>query len=168
LRPPVFIRRVEDRDGHVLYRDDSKPQRAVSEETAFLMAQMLTDVINGGTGSRAREAGFKFPAAGKTGTTNDFHDAWFVGFTPALVTSVWVGFDRPKTIAPGGYAATLAAPIWGKFMQQAAGDRDTGWIQKPDGVISVQICRLSGALPTPDCQHGTSVSDTGEVTEQSF
>jgi 1A family penicillin-binding protein len=168
LRPPVFIRRVEDRQGRVLFRENTTSKRAVSEETAFLMAQMLTDVINSGTGYRAREAGYKFPAAGKTGTTNDFHDAWFVGFTPALVTSVWVGFDRPKTIAAGGYAATLAAPIWGKFMQQAAGDRDTGWIQKPDGVVSIEICRLSGALPTDSCRHGVSVSDTGEVSEQSY
>jgi penicillin-binding protein 1A len=157
LRPPVFIRRVEDRDGHVLYRSTPKAQRAVSEETAFLMAQMLTDVINSGTGYRAREAGFKFPAAGKTGTTNDFHDAWFIGFTPSLVTSVWVGFDRPKTIAPGAYAASLAAPIWGRFMQQAAGDRNAGWIAQPGGVVAVEICRLSGALPTDVCRHAVNV-----------
>jgi penicillin-binding protein 1A len=168
LRPPVFIRRVEDRDGRVLYRETPKSQRAVSEETAFIMAQMLTDVVNAGTGSRAREAGFKFPAAGKTGTTNDFHDAWFVGFTPSLVTSVWVGFDRPKTIAPGGYAASLAAPIWGRFMQQAVGDRNAGWIAQPGGVVAVEVCKSSGALPTDVCRRSISVGEDGGITEASY
>ena len=75
-----------------------KSQRAVSEATAFLMSSMLADVINAGTAYRARQTGFTLPAAGKTGTTNDYDDAWFVGFTPTLVTGVWVGFDQPQTI----------------------------------------------------------------------
>ena len=168
LRTPVFIRKVEDRQGRILYQQKSEAQRAVSEETAFLMAQMLSDVITSGTGYRAREAGFKFPAAGKTGTTNDFHDAWFIGFTPDLVTSVWVGFDKPKTIAPGAYAASMAAPIWGRFMQAAAGDRNAGWIQTPNGIVAVQICKLSGALPTDACHHGVAVSDDGVATETDY
>ena len=73
-----------------------KSQRAVSEATAFLMASMLADVINAGTAYRARQTGFTLPAAGKTGTTNDYVDAWFVGFTPQLVTGVWIGFDQPQ------------------------------------------------------------------------
>jgi membrane carboxypeptidase/penicillin-binding protein len=166
LRPPVFIRRVEDRDGRVLYRDDSRPSPAVTEETAFLMAQMLADVVNRGTGYRARQAGFRFQAAGKTGTTNDYHDAWFVGFTPALVASVWVGFDDPKTIVPGGYAGDIAAPIWGRFMQQAT-TKDAGWIRRPGGISSAEICRESGLLPSDACYRTHIVKADGTVTDQS-
>ena len=95
VRPPVLIRRVEDSDGKVIYQDEQKSQRAVSEATAFMMSSMLADVVNHGTGYRARQSGFTLPAAGKTGTTNDYVDAWFVGYTPRVVTGVWIGFDQP-------------------------------------------------------------------------
>ena len=111
---------------------------------------MLADALNSGTGYRAREAGFRYPAGGKTGTTNDYKDAWFVGFTPSLVTAVWVGFDQPKTIMPGGYAGQLAAPIWGRFMKDAV-PRDTGWVRRPSGIAAVEICRASGLLPGEGC-----------------
>ncbi len=166
VRPPVFIRKVEDRDGKVLYRDDSHPSQAVTEETAFLMANMLADVVNRGTGYRARQAGFRHQAAGKTGTTNDYHDAWFIGFTPALVASVWVGFDDPKTIVPGGYAGDIAAPIWGRFMQQAV-TKDAGWIKRPGGIVSAEICRESGLLPGEGCHRAYVVKADGTVTDQS-
>jgi penicillin-binding protein 1A len=109
VRTPVLIRRVEDNEGQVLFRGEGESHQAVSEATAYLMSSMLTDVINAGTAYRARQGGFVLPAAGKTGTTNDYNDAWFVGYTPHIVTGVWVGFDRPKTIAAGGYAGELAA-----------------------------------------------------------
>src|SRR5207245_9703381 len=105
---PTLIRRVEDCDGHVLYDAYVTPTRAISETTAFLMTNMMADVINAGTGARARQLGFKLPAAGKTGTTNGFRDAWFVGFTPALVAGVWVGFDQPRTLIGNGFAADAA------------------------------------------------------------
>ena len=92
---PILIRRVEDRDGRVLYEAPTSRRAARSAtSTAFLMSTMLADVINAGTAARARGLGFTLPAAGKTGTTNDFNDAWFVGYTPKLVAGVWVGFDR--------------------------------------------------------------------------
>ena len=90
---PLVIRRVEDRDGVVLYTATESSTYAVSDTTAFLMTTMMADVINAGTGAGARSLGFTLPAAGKTGTTNDFHDAWFVGFTPKLATGVWVGLE---------------------------------------------------------------------------
>ena len=93
-----MIRRVEDRDGRLLYEAQLTSARAISETTAFLMSNMLADVINAGTAAGARGLGFKLPAAGKTGTTNDYNDAWFIGYTPKLVTGVWVGFDQPHTI----------------------------------------------------------------------
>jgi penicillin-binding protein 1A len=167
LREPIFIRRVEDADGREIYHDESVPARAVSEQTAFLMAQMLSDVVNFGTGYRVRQVGFQQQAAGKTGTTNDYRDAWFVGFTPKLVTGVWVGFDQPKTIVAGGYAGELAAPIWGRFMR-AASTKDAGWIKRPDGIVAVEICRLSGGLPSDGCSHVLTLAADGEPTERSY
>ena len=165
LRPPVFVRRVEDRNGKVLFRADPHPSQALSEETAFLMANMLSDAVNRGTGYRARQAGFRHQAAGKTGTTNDYRDAWFIGFTPALVTSVWVGFDDPKTIVPGGYAGEIAAPIWGRFMQQAV-TKDAGWIKRPGGIVSAEICRESGLIPADGCYRAVVMSPDGTESEQ--
>ncbi|PYQ77047.1 MAG: penicillin-binding protein, partial [Acidobacteria bacterium] len=95
---PLLIRRVEDQDGRLLFENHETTTRAISDVTAFLMSTMMADVINAGTGARARRLGFTLPAAGKTGTTNDFNDAWFVGYTPHLAAGVWVGFDQPHTI----------------------------------------------------------------------
>src|SRR5262249_24545839 len=78
---PILIRRVEDQDGHLLYQSEDSSSRAITDVTAFLMSTMLADVVNAGTGNKARQLGFNLPAAGKTGTTNDFKDAWFIGYT---------------------------------------------------------------------------------------
>ena len=167
LNPPVFLRRVEDATGRVLFENRAqRGTRAVSEETAFLMAQMLKDVVDAGTGYRVREAGFRFPAAGKTGTTNDYRDAWFIGFTPKLVTSVWVGFDQPKTIAAGGYAGQLAAPIWGRFMRDHAAA--SGWVTQPMGVTGAEICRASGQLASEGCRRAVDVDANGNDTQRSM
>ena len=144
VRTPILIRRVEDSDGAVLYKEEDKSHRAVSEATAFLMASMLSDVINAGTGFRARQNGFALPAAGKTGTTNDYNDAWFVGFTPHLVTGVWVGFDQPQTIASGGYAGELAVPIWAAFMKRATRGDKPDWFERPANVVGLNVCRVVG------------------------
>ena len=93
---PILIRRSRTATATSSTTTQAKSHRAVSEATAFLMASMLADVINAGTAYRARQTGFTLPAAGKTGTTNDYVDAWFVGFTPHLVTGVWIGFDQPS------------------------------------------------------------------------
>ena len=95
VRTPVLIRRVEDGDGQFLAAADNPPRQVISEVTAFLVANMLADVINSGTGWKARAEGFTLPAAGKTGTTNEYRDVWFVGFTPRTVAGVWIGFDQP-------------------------------------------------------------------------
>jgi penicillin-binding protein 1A len=161
VHPPTFIRRVEDRDGHLLWQNDTVSHKAVSESTAFLMADMLADVINRGTGSRARAEGFTLPAGGKTGTTDDYKDAWFIGFTPSLVAGVWAGFDEPRTIAPNGYATGLVVPIWAKFMREATKGHPAKWIPTPRNIVSVQVCVRSGLLPTGGCQEG-SVGADGE------
>ncbi len=168
VRTPILIRRVEDSDGAVLYREEDKSHRAVSEATAFLMASMLSDVINAGTGFRARQNGFALPAAGKTGTTNDYNDAWFVGFTPHLVTGVWVGFDQPQTIASGGYAGELAVPIWAAFMKRATRGAKPDWFERPANVVGLNVCRVSGKLPTGGCDNVQVVNREGSIETRSM
>ena len=165
---PTLIRRVEDRDGNVLHDSHETPVRAISDTTAFLMSTMLADVINAGTGAGARRLGFTLPAAGKTGTTNDFNDAWFIGFTPKLVTGVWVGFDQPRTILPNGFAAEVAVPVWAKFMKIATRNDKPEWLQMPSGVVTVKVCRLSGLLSTEACQSSEVVdAATGQIDRRS-
>jgi penicillin-binding protein 1A len=148
---PVFVTRVETSNGDVLYFDESVPQRAITETTAFQMSEMLADVVNSGTAWPARREGFVLPAAGKTGTTNDYHDAWFIGFTPHLATGVWVGYDQPRTIIGRGYAAELAVPLWARFMKQATRGDKPDWVSRPRGITTARICRLSGKLATDSC-----------------
>ena len=168
LHQPILIRRVEDNDGKVLYEDPHKSSRAISEASAFLMSSMLADVINAGTAYKARQGGFTLPAAGKTGTTNDYVDAWFVGYTPHLAAGVWVGFDQPKTIIPNGYAAELAVPIWSAFMKVATKGDKPEWFDRPSNVIGVNVCRLSGQLPTDGCSHVVTVADDGTLQTKSM
>jgi len=168
VRPATLIRRVEDSDGKVLYEDPGKSQRAISESSAFLMSSMLADVINAGTAYKARQAGFTLPAAGKTGTTNDFVDAWFIGYTPHLISGVWVGFDQPKTILSNGYAGDLAVPIWASFMKVATKGAKPDWFDRPSNVVGVNVCRLSGQLPNGGCGAVRVVDDLGNVDVRSM
>ena len=167
VRPPVFIRRVDDSDGNVLYQDPQAAQRAVSRATAFLISSMLADVVNAGTAYRARESGYMVPAAGKTGTTNDYVDAWFVGYTPHRVTGVWIGFDRPKTIIANGYGGELAVPIWASFMKVATREDRPDWFERPPEVIGVSVCRVSGKLANSGCSAVPTVTSDGYVEVRS-
>ncbi len=152
LQEPVFIRRVEDADGRVLYRGESLGRRVLSESTAFLMASMLSDVVNFGTGYSARQSGFSLPAAGKTGSTDDHNDAWFIGFTPRLAAGVWVGFDKPQQIMRRGFASVVAVPAWASFMKNATHGNKAEWISTPAGVSTIRRCRASGGLATEYCE----------------
>jgi 1A family penicillin-binding protein len=165
---PVLIRRVEDLEGHVLYQSQDSSVRAISDTTAYLMSTMLADVINAGTGNRARALGFTLPAAGKTGTTNDYNDAWFIGFTPKLVTGVWFGFDQPHTILPGGFAAEVAVPAWAKFMKVATRNDKPEWLQPPPGITTARVCRLSGLLATEGCNDVEVVNNSGAIEHRSM
>jgi penicillin-binding protein 1A len=164
MRPtPILIRRVETTEGEVLFSAAPHAERAVSEATAFLITNMMADVVNSGTGWQARRVGFTLPAAGKTGTTNDYHDAWFVGYTPHLATGVWVGYDQPQTIMRNGYAGDLAVPLWGRFMSLATrGDKPDNF-KAPRTVTSATICRISGKRATGDCYDQASVDKDGNV-----
>jgi membrane carboxypeptidase/penicillin-binding protein len=165
---PVLIRRVEDRDGTVLFAAEEQGSRAISEVTAYLMANMMADVINAGTAARARSLGFTLPAAGKTGTTNDYNDAWFVGFTPSLVAGVWVGFDQPHTILPGGFAAEVAVPLWASFMKSATSGAKSQWLPVPPGIVTANVCRMSGKLAAEGCEHADVIDDAGNLTQRSM
>jgi 1A family penicillin-binding protein len=167
-RPPIYIRRVETADGEVLYTAPNDAEQVVGEQTAYLMTHMLADVINHGTAWRARQLGFKLPAAGKTGTTNDYHDAWFVGYTPRLVTGVWVGFDQPQPIIAGGYAADVAVPMWAAFMRKATDGDPAEWYKAPRGIVSANVCRLSGKRPVEGCYGALAeVEEDGEPVASS-
>jgi len=133
--PYALIRRIVDEDGLVLYEAQDTPHQAIRPMTAYLMADMLRGVIDGGTGYGARQHGFSLPAGGKTGTTNDYRDAWFIGFTPSLVSGVWVGYDQPHTIRREGYAAQLAVPMWARFMKAATKGDKASWIGRPRGAV---------------------------------
>jgi 1A family penicillin-binding protein len=166
VQPPMLVRRVETTDGEVLFNAEQKPEQAISEETAFLMSNMMSDVVNAGTGAAARSVGFRLPAGGKTGTTNDYHDAWFVGFTPRLAAGVWVGYDQPRTIIGGGYASVLAVPVWGRFMAAATKKDRSEWFSTPPNITSATICRLSGKLATDSC-HENVTDANGSTSSRS-
>jgi 1A family penicillin-binding protein len=160
LQSPTFVRRIEDADGRVLYRGDSVGRRVLSESTAFLMASMLSDVVNHGTGYSARQAGFSLPAGGKTGSTDDHSDAWFIGFTPRLAAGVWVGFDQPQPIGRRAFASVVAVPAWARFMRAATHDEKAEWLQRPAGVAPIRRCSASGGLATEYCElSGEVVND---------
>ncbi len=152
LVQPHVIRRVEDQNGAVVWEPDAQPQRVIEPEEAFVLTSMLRDVVDRGTGTPARAAGFRGPAAGKTGTTNGATDVWFVGYTPDLVASVWFGFDRPATIVPNASGGTLAAPVWARIMNAAYRGRrmPAGW-SAPGGVVTAQVDRRTGMAVDASC-----------------
>jgi 1A family penicillin-binding protein len=166
-RTPVYITRVEDGDGQVLYTSQREGEQVVSPQTAFLISEMLSDVINHGTAYKARELGFKLKAAGKTGTTNEYRDAWFIGYTPNLVTGVWVGFDQPQTIINDGYAGEVAVPLWARFMRTATSKDKNDWYVRPDGIVTANVCRLSGKRPAEGCDGVIVQAADGSYTTSS-
>jgi 1A family penicillin-binding protein len=148
---PRPILQVLDNDGYAVFNRDVERKPIVSEAIAFQMVSMLADVVDVGTGAAARSLGVRFPAAGKTGTTDDFKDAWFVGFSSSVVVGVWVGFDKPATIGPDGYGARYALPIWADFMSKAARIRKPEDFRVPTTVEGVRLCRVSHMLPRDAC-----------------
>ncbi|MEO8070754.1 MAG: PBP1A family penicillin-binding protein, partial [Acidobacteriota bacterium] len=126
------------------------PLRNVARaSTTFLVENMMRSVLNEGTGAGARAEGFALDAAGKSGTTNDLRDAWFIGFTPELLTVVWVGFDNNQPIGLSGSQAAL--PIWTAFMKRATAGRPNRAFDVPEGVVYADIDPLSGQLASPNC-----------------
>jgi penicillin-binding protein 1A len=157
------ITKVIDADGAVAYSNPVQGQRVVSEQVAFQMVSMLQDVIERGTGSAARTAyGIRFPVGGKTGTTDDFKDAWFVGFSSSIVTGVWVGLDQPAPIGREAYGARYALPIWSEFMKAATRRRPPAAFEEPDGLEEVQLCSVSYLKPVEECPVYTEYFKQGD------
>jgi penicillin-binding protein 1A len=157
LQEPLSILMIEDKDGTELEKNNPKSKEVLSEESAYIMVDMLKSVLNEGkgTGITVRTVyGFQRPAGGKTGTTNDWTDAWFVGFTPHIVAGVWVGVDNPAfTLGKGQAGAVAALPIWARFMKAAhdsLGLPPTDFVQ-PDGVVRLEICNETKMLATESC-----------------
>ncbi|MCW7754605.1 PBP1A family penicillin-binding protein [Desulfobotulus sp. H1] len=149
LADPVFINRIEDRDGNLLENNRPFHEKVLSEETAFLMTSLLETAVSNGTGWRARTLSRKgWPVAAKTGSTNELQDAWFVGYTPQLITGVWVGFDDEASLGEGETGSRAAAPIWVDFMEAAHENLPpTSFPPAPPGIVTVKIDTETGLLP---------------------
>ncbi|MBX7145413.1 MAG: PBP1A family penicillin-binding protein [Oligoflexia bacterium] len=148
VQPRLFLR-VADSDGETILREEIKEERLVDEGPVFVLTNILQGVVERGTGTAARRYGFRGNAAGKTGTSNESRDAWFVGFTPNLATGVWVGLDDNTMIdLTGGKAA---APIWGDYMHCVSGEIAESTFVAPRDVQWIDIDADSGALATPEC-----------------
>jgi penicillin-binding protein 1A len=150
VRPRAIVS-VRDADGAEVLDPPDSPSRVVSPEVAYQMVSMLSDVMDRGTASAARSQGLTFPSGGKTGTTDDFKDAWFVGFSSSIVAGVWVGLDQPATIAPNAYGARYALPIWIDFMRRGARLRRPGEFKEPAGMRDEPLCRVSYLRAVEGC-----------------
>jgi 1A family penicillin-binding protein len=148
---PRGLVRAMDGDGDVAFTVAAERRRVLSEEVAFQAVTMLRDVVELGTASGARSMGLRFPAGGKTGTTDDFKDAWFVGFSSSLVAGVWVGFDQPHAIGRKAYGARVALPIWVEFMRRAASVVRPAEFEPPPGLRERELCRISYLRPLSGC-----------------
>jgi penicillin-binding protein 1A len=146
---PRFVTRVEDASGRVLWEPPVGIREVMDSAAAYLVTDMLEEAVERGTARTVRTAGFRGAAAGKTGTTNDGADAWFVGYTTSHVSSVWVGFDRPREIAADASGGRLAAPVWARLMREHA---TAGVWPTPSNVVLRSIDPASGLLLVEGCR----------------
>jgi penicillin-binding protein 1A len=149
---PNGILRVEDRSGKILWQPQVRSVPVMDTEHAWLMTDALRDVVRHGTAVGSVGSRINFPAGGKTGTTNDGFDVWFIGFTPDLVTGIWLGFDQPKKIKANAQGGVLAAPAWTAMMREVYERRalPTAW-PRPDGLTALDIDKTTGYKATPFC-----------------
>jgi penicillin-binding protein 1B len=149
IRPLRHILRITNGDREVPSKEPTQPRHVARPDTTFLVTNMMRSVLNEGTAASARSAGFLLDAAGKTGTTNDLKDAWFAGFTPELLTVVWVGFDDNQPVGLSGAQAAL--PIWTDFMKRALAGRASVPFDVPPGITFADIDPETGKLAGPAC-----------------
>jgi penicillin-binding protein 1A len=148
---PYFVTRIEDQSGNVI-RDYKPIQREVLDAAPVaILNSMLQSVLDHGTGAGARSNGFLLPAAGKTGTTDDYSDAWFVGYTPKTVTGVWVGYDKPRTIGGGMSGTRAALPLWTRIMKTVTAGDEGKSFEIPEGVVVRSVCPDTGLPATARC-----------------
>jgi penicillin-binding protein 1A len=148
LMEPVFVTKIVDRDGNILEEAVSRREKAIEKSTAYILTSLLEEVVKTGTGRRIKALGR--PAAGKTGTSNNLLDAWFVGFTPRYVTATWVGYDQEKPLGKSEAGARTASPIWLGFMKKILEGKPVRVFPVPEGVVFAKIDSESGLLPIPE------------------
>jgi penicillin-binding protein 1A len=142
---PYSILKVTDREGNVLEENRPEPKDAIRADTAFVMTTLLQGVVQRGTAAKA--AALNWPIGGKTGTTDDYTDAWFIGFDPDVTIGLWVGYDQKRTMGPAGTGAETALPIWIDIMKAWIGDRkDPPKFEAPGNIVFLSVNRLSGEL----------------------
>ena len=146
-----IIERIDDQDNNPIYRASHLSARALDPGAAFMTSQLLEQVMTKGTGASAKALGFNLASAGKTGTTNDYKDAWFLGYTNALTCGVWVGFDQPQTIMSKGYGAALALPVWTQTMNKAAQRYPAVPLPPAIPLSRATVCANSNQLATDAC-----------------
>jgi 1A family penicillin-binding protein len=148
---PRAILSVVNAAGDVVRTVDVQRDRILSSDVAYQMVAMMRDVVDRGTGAAARRAGVGGFVAGKTGTTNDYHDAWFIGFSSSVVAGVWVGFDQPRRISEGGSGSRVALPIWSTFMRRTAARLPAPPIDAPTTLTQEERCRVTFLVPVDGC-----------------
>jgi 1A family penicillin-binding protein len=159
---PRAIVSVENDAGETVHQVHIEREQILSEQVAFQMVTMLEDVINRGTGTAARRLGVGGVVGGKTGSTNDYHDAWFVGFSSSVVVGVWVGFDQPERIRASGSGARVALPIWSDFMRRTARRLPRQPIAPPRDLRAEEMCRLSYRRAVEGCPSYTEYFKDGD------
>jgi penicillin-binding protein 1A len=153
---PISFTKIYDKDGNLIYENKSIKERVISEQVAYLMVDIMKGVVKGGTGTRAALA--NMPVGGKTGTTTDNLDAWFIGYTPYYTTAVWMGHDEPKNL--GFTGGNYPAMLWKDIMTGIHKDLKTKEFEQPSGLVSVSICSVSGKIPSELCaldQRGSTI-----------
>jgi len=160
-RPRGIVSVIDASGGEVLDRPVTR-ERVISAPAAFQMTSMLRDVIERGTGASARSLGVHGAVAGKTGTTDDYRDAWFVGFSRSVVVGVWVGFDQPASIGRDAYGARIALPIWADFMRRTARELRADDFITPDGITTEELCSVSYLKPVEGCPTYTEYFKHGD------
>ncbi len=146
-----IIERIDDPEHKPIYRAAHVTLPVLDPGATWMTTQLMEEVMTRGTAASARSLGFKLPAAGKTGTTNDFKDAWFVGFTSSLTCGVWVGFDQPTTIIPHGYGSALALPVWTQVMNKTSERYPAETFRAPVATQQATVCSISNAIATSGC-----------------
>src|SRR5438105_934516 len=155
-----MIERIDDQQHKPIYRAAHISALALDPSAAWMTSQLMEEVLTRGTAASARSLGFKLPAAGKTGTTNDYKDAWFLGYTSTLTCGVWVGFDQPATIIPHGYGAALALPVWTQVMNKASRHYPAEVFQPTMPIQRATVCSISNQLATTGCMEAGTAYDT--------
>lgn len=148
LVEPIFITKITDRDGKILELNQPNRKRIIDKSTAYCMTSMMKSVVEHGTAKRVKE--LKRPVAGKTGTTNNLYDAWFVGYTPRFVTGVWVGLDKEGSLGAGETGSRAATPIWLGYMKRMMEEKPVKVFSVPEGVVFATIDKETGLLAIPE------------------